>query len=181
VLPNETMTVPRTVVLLQEQSGAGRVLCIWIGVFESEALLMLHVNADVPRPLTFTFASNLLQASGGRLQEVRISRLTEETFFAETVIQASDGSRRVVDSRPSDAMCLALAAHAPIRVAESLMRQIGETPDGLQRPPLTDGTHVLGMREILDDMRRRRERREAEMQAQLAELRARRAAGDQPV
>jgi bifunctional DNase/RNase len=110
------------------------------------------------------------------LHEVRISRLTDDdTFFAETVIQAPDRSER------SDAVCLALAAHAPIRVAETLMRQIGEDPAGLQRPPVADGAQVLGMREILDDMEQRRVRRDAEMQVQVAELRARRNAPDQPV
>jgi RNA polymerase sigma factor (sigma-70 family) len=97
---------------------------------EAAAALGVPMNADVPRPLTFTFDSSLLLASGGRLQEVRISRLTGDTFFAETVIQTPEGQQRTVDSRPSDAICLALAAHAPIRLARAVHAAAHAAPRG---------------------------------------------------
>jgi bifunctional DNase/RNase len=80
------------------------------------------VQAAAPRPLTFPFAARLLEAAGGRLQEVRIERLVDETFYAQVVVQSSAGTR-TFDSRPSDAIALALETGAPVSVARPVMDQ----------------------------------------------------------
>ena len=169
VLPEEGQTLTRNVVLLQEREGAQRIVGIWVAVFESEALLILLSGVEMPRPLTFMFANNVLEAAGGRLREVRITRLAGETFLAETVIQTPDGQERVVDSRPTDAICLALVAHAPIRVAEALMRDIGEAPSQVETDLKADGERVLdgGM------IAARREQTRQRQQAELEEVRTR--------
>jgi bifunctional DNase/RNase len=66
----------------------------------------------------------LIAASGGRLSEVRINRLTDEVFYAQAVIESTEGTRSV-DARPSDAIALALQTGAPIRVAGEVMDQAG--------------------------------------------------------
>jgi RNA polymerase sigma factor (sigma-70 family) len=164
VLPEEGRTLTRDVILLQETSGAGRILGIWVGTFESEALLILLSGVEVPRPLTFTFANSVLEAAGGRLREVRITRLAGETFLAETMIQTPDGQERVVDSRPSDALCLALVAQAPIRVAEALMRDIGQAPSQVEADFKADGERVLDRGMIAARMEQNRQRHEAELE-----------------
>ena len=128
IAPNEQYTIPRSFVLLQETGPQQRILGIWLGTMEGEAILMLLAGVDVPRPLTFTFAINVLEAAGGQLREVRVNQLVDKTFFAETIIQAPDGQVRVVDARPSDAIALALTRNAPIRVAEAVMQEAGWPP-----------------------------------------------------
>jgi uncharacterized protein len=176
VLPNEQWTIARNVVLLQETGNRQRILGIWVGGFESEAILTLLSTIDVPRPLTFVFAGRLLQAAGGELREVRINRLVDETYFAETVIGTPDGTEQTVDSRPSDAISLALATGAPIRVAESVMRRTAEEPSQMESRIAVDGTRVLGKRQIADEMERFRAQRDAERADISARERARRLA-----
>ena len=171
VLPHEQYTLARNVLRLQEMGGEQRVLGIWVGPFESEAILILMSGAQTHRPMTYAFAAQLLQAAGASVREVRISRLEAETYFAETVLTGSDGVQRVVDSRPSDAVALALVAGAPIRVSEVIMREASVPPD---RVPLPDGTRVLTKAAIIAEMERVRAQREAETELVNAEIRARR-------
>jgi RNA polymerase sigma factor (sigma-70 family) len=115
----------RRVVLLGENSGE-RVLPIWVGQYEGDAIAISLVGAEAPRPLTFAFAARLLEAAGGRVREVRINRLVDETFYAEVVLDSATGAR-TIDARPSDAIAMALGTSAPIRVASEVMAQAGRT------------------------------------------------------
>lgn len=108
-------------VALLEEVGGPRVLPIWIGEFEAMALALSLEDVAPPRPMAYAFAAGLLQASGGRLQEVRITRLQDETFYAEAVVEGSAGTA-TVDARPSDALNLALLAGAPIRVDATILK-----------------------------------------------------------
>jgi hypothetical protein len=116
----------RRVVLLAEATGE-RLLPIWVGQYEGDAIAISLVQAEAPRPLTFAFAARLLGAAGGHVQQVRIHRLAEETFYAEVVLDSTLGTR-TIDARPSDAIAMALATGAPIRVASDVMEQAGRTP-----------------------------------------------------
>ncbi|HLZ26343.1 MAG TPA: bifunctional nuclease domain-containing protein [Chloroflexota bacterium] len=120
----------RRVVLLAEDSGE-RLLSIWVGQFEGDSIAISLVGAEAPRPLTFAFAARLLEAASGRVREVRINRLTEDTFYAEVVLDSAKGTR-TIDARPSDAIALALVSGATIRVAAEVMEQAGRTPAELR-------------------------------------------------
>jgi bifunctional DNase/RNase len=120
----------RSVVLLSEDSGE-RVLPIWVGKYEGDAIAISLVGAESPRPLTVTFAANLLGAACGRVREVRINRLADETFYAQVVLDTATGSR-TIDARPSDAIALALVTGANIRVASEVMEKAGRTPAELR-------------------------------------------------
>ncbi len=172
VLPDEHATISRNVILLREVSGAGRILGIWVGDFESQAILLLLEGIEVPRPLTYAYASNLLEAAGGRLVEVRVHRLTDDTFFAATVIQTPNGQERTVDCRPSDGVALALAVGAPIRVVEAVTQETAETPERVEEGLHRDGQQVLGRREIAEELERHRHLRVALLTAQAKERRA---------
>jgi RNA polymerase sigma factor (sigma-70 family) len=113
----------RRVLLLAESRGE-RVLPIWMGLFEGDAIAIALVHAEAPRPLTFPFAARLLEATGARLQEVRIDRLVDETFYAQVVVESTTGTR-TLDARPSDAIALALETGTPISVARPVMDQAG--------------------------------------------------------
>lgn len=77
----------RNVVLLKEVGGE-RVLPIWVGPFEGDSIVILLENVETTRPLTFSFAANVLQAAQGSLREVRVNRLTPDngTFLADAVV-----------------------------------------------------------------------------------------------
>jgi RNA polymerase sigma factor (sigma-70 family) len=121
----------RRVVLLAEATGE-RVLPIWVGQYEGDAIAISLVQAEAPRPLTFAFAARLVGAAGGQVQQVRINRLADETFYAEVVLDSTKGTRSI-DARPSDAIALALVTGAPIRVASEVMQLAARTPAELSQ------------------------------------------------
>jgi RNA polymerase sigma factor (sigma-70 family) len=106
------------IMMLKERDGERR-LPIWIGPAEATALALALESAEFPRPFTYKLTTSLLEAAGSRLTEVRITRLTNSVFYAAVIVQGPDGPQEV-DSRPSDAVNLALAAAAPIRADSQL-------------------------------------------------------------
>jgi RNA polymerase sigma factor (sigma-70 family) len=140
----------RRVVLLAERDGK-RMLPIWVGGFEGDSIAIGLLHAQARRLLTFAFASQLLEAAGARLREVRIARLVDETFYAQVVVQGPAGER-AFDARPSDAIALALEAGAPIRVSDEVMQKAGvEQRDLAQKTMNSRGAldHVDEIRERL--------------------------------
>ncbi len=126
-LPEEGST-PRHIVILEEVDGPRR-LTIWIGEAEAIALALELEKVSHPRPPTYAFAANVLQAANGRLREVRIDRLDGEVFIASAVIDGPSGQREV-DARPSDALNLALLLSAPIRVDSNVLEAGGGVRSG---------------------------------------------------
>ena len=139
---------PEKHVVILEEVGGPRRLLIWVGGFESEAIALSLRQVQAPRPITFTFMANALQALGARLREVRINRLAKEVFYAEAVVEGSNGAQ-VVDARPSDAINLALITGAPIRVDPAVI-EAAETPQAKEEtPPLET---MDGAAEIVADV-----------------------------
>jgi bifunctional DNase/RNase len=96
---------------------------IVIGRYEAEEIQRVVVNAEPRRPLTHQLLHNVVRALGASIQRVDIVDLRENTFFARVVLSSGKGDViPVVDARPSDAIALALRAHCPIRVSESVFR-----------------------------------------------------------
>jgi RNA polymerase sigma factor (sigma-70 family) len=116
----------RNVVVLEEVGGDRR-LHLWIGPYEADFLAVHLEDLEMMRPLTYAFAARLLEAAGGTLEEVRISRLADETFYAEAVV-ASGGATRTVDARPSDALNLAVLLRRPVRVAREVLDAVPPAP-----------------------------------------------------
>ena len=113
----------KRVVMLKEKSD-GRYLPIWIGHFEADAIAIPLQNVQVSRPLTHDLLRSVLSALGARLVSVIINDLADETFFAKLVLD-DDGRHLEIDSRPSDAIALAVRAGVPIYVAETVLDQAG--------------------------------------------------------
>ena len=139
----------RRVVLLAERDGQ-RMLPIWVGGFEGDSIAIGLLHAQARRSLTFAFASQLLEAAGARLREVRIARLVDETFHAQVVVQGPAGER-AFDARPSDAIALALEAGAPIRVSNDVMQQAGVEQRDLAQKTINS----RGARDHVDEIRER--------------------------
>ncbi|MFN8523059.1 MAG: bifunctional nuclease family protein [Chloroflexota bacterium] len=117
------MTNYKRVVMLKEKT-ATRYLPIWIGHFEADAIAIPMQNVSVPRPLTHDLLGSVIGSLGGKITQVVINELSDETFYAKLIIDA-DGRHVEVDSRPSDAIALAIRAKVPIFVEDSVLDQAG--------------------------------------------------------
>jgi len=111
------------IVVLLDEAGR-RILPIWIGRFEAQMIALHLLERHLPRPMTYDFMANVLEACGAQLEEVRIEALKENTFYAVTRLRAGDAVREV-DARPSDAINLALHTGCPVSVAEEVMERAG--------------------------------------------------------
>ena len=106
------------VVILRDAEN-GLFLPIWVGIFEANAIALEMEKVATPRPMTHDLLKNLLTELGTRVDRVVINELKENTFFARIHLTRGD-STLSVDSRPSDAIALALRFHGPILVSEEL-------------------------------------------------------------
>jgi len=117
------------VVLLKEKAGE-RVLPIWIGAFEGDALALQLGGETMPRPMTPDLMARVVEALGGRIEQVAITELTENTFYARIAL-AVNGRHEELDARPSDALNLAVRVGAPISVDVQVMDQASRAGDAL--------------------------------------------------
>jgi uncharacterized protein len=119
------------VVLLRPLGAAvspPRVLPIWIGAQEAASISLALEGGAPPRPLSHDLMQSLVDALGARLDRVDVTRLDAGTFYAELTLVTPTG-RRVVDSRPSDAIALALRTDAPIWVDDAVLDEAGVLDD----------------------------------------------------
>ena len=107
------------IVILKDKDG-DRVLPIWVGIFEANAIALQIENIATPRPMTHDLLRNVIADLDGRVDRVVISDLKENTFYAIVHLTVR-GERVAIDARPSDAIALALRAHSPILVEESVI------------------------------------------------------------
>jgi RNA polymerase sigma factor (sigma-70 family) len=115
------------IVLLREKDGE-RVLPIWIGPAEGDALALVLGGGSVPRPLTADLMARLLEASGASVERVTISSLRDKTFYS-TIALAAGRTTHELDARPSDALNLAVRVGAAIEVEESILESSGIRAD----------------------------------------------------
>jgi bifunctional DNase/RNase len=115
------------VVILRDADGE-RYLPIWIGPFEAEAITLELQQVELARPLTHDLLRAVIIKMGARVSHVLVNELRDDTFYARVVLD-NNGHPLEIDSRPSDAIALAVRAKAPIFVAESVMEKAAITPD----------------------------------------------------
>jgi bifunctional DNase/RNase len=97
------------------------VLPIWVGVYEANAIALEIEKVTTPRPMTHDLIKNLLLGLGGGVRKVVVSELKEDTFYALIWVE-QDGELIAVDSRPSDALALALRLDCPIFVDDEVLK-----------------------------------------------------------
>jgi bifunctional DNase/RNase len=107
------------IVILKDKQG-DRVLPIWVGVPEANAIALQIENVSTPRPMTHDLLRNIITDLDGRVDRVVVSDLRDNTYFAIIHLTVR-GERVAVDARPSDAIALALRTKAPIFVEESVI------------------------------------------------------------
>jgi len=107
-------------IVLLKAADTNKFLPIWIGHPEAAAILMKLQGASTPRPMTHDLLLDILGEVDARCARVAITELRENTFFA-TITLVVDGREIEIDSRPSDALALAVRAGAPIFAAEDVL------------------------------------------------------------
>lgn len=107
--------------------GGDRELTIVIGYSEVQAIDRFVKNVRPPRPMTHELVSNLIEATGSRVERVDVTELRGGTYYAMIRLERPDGTLAEVDARPSDAIALATALKAPIYVADEVLREAAST------------------------------------------------------
>jgi len=118
---------PQRVVVLR-QTNIERYLPIWVGPNEADSITVALQEVEVSRPMTHDLLRNLFSVFNGKILRVEIITLKEDTFYGNIVAEANN---KIVDidSRPSDAIALAIRAHVPILVSQEVMDAAGVVPE----------------------------------------------------
>ncbi len=107
------------IIVLRDAEGQ-RVLPIWVGIFEANAIALRVENISTPRPMTHDLLRNVIEDLNGVVRKIVVSDLKENTFYALIYVEVA-GQTLAIDARPSDAIALALRADAPIFVEEVVL------------------------------------------------------------
>jgi uncharacterized protein len=107
------------IVILKDKQGE-RVLPIWVGVPEANAIALQIENVSTPRPMTHDLLRNIIQDLRAKVEKIVVCDLQENTFYA-LIYLALDGDVLAIDARPSDAIALALRTRAPIYVEDRVI------------------------------------------------------------
>jgi len=130
------------VVILKEKI-AKRYLPIWIGPAEADAIAVKLQGVTVPRPLTHDLLGSVIDSLGASIDSIIVSDLKSDTFYAKIVLNI-DGEQIEIDSRPSDALALAVRAEAPIYAEEAVLDKAGILLDEETGKPVLEETEEVG-------------------------------------
>jgi bifunctional DNase/RNase len=122
-----SLTNQQRIVILREVN-AERYLPIWIGPYEAEAITIALQDIEVARPQTHDLLKNVLNAMNARLLRVEVINLKDDVFYGNLVVEMN-GNTLEIDSRPSDALAMAVRAHVPILASREVMETAGIKPD----------------------------------------------------
>lgn len=125
--PNTKMPI----VVLKDE-GETRLLPIWIGVMEAGAIAAALEEITPPRPMTHDLMAKLIEELGAKVLRVEVTKIENNTFYAEITINFATRMMDI-DSRPSDAIALALRTKTPIHVADEVLQKAGIVVEGPER------------------------------------------------
>jgi len=121
----------QSIVVLKDEAS-GRTLPIWVGLFEANAITMGIEHTWTPRPMTHDLLKNIIEEMNAQVKRIVVNDLRSNTFYALISIDI-EGRTVEVDSRPSDAIALALRAKAPIFVAEKVLESASHTDSKIKK------------------------------------------------
>ena len=131
----------RVVILKERESD--RYLPIWIGPAEADAIAVKLQDISVPRPLTHDLLGSVIDTLGAAVSHILVSDLESDTFYARIVVNIN-GKSVDIDSRPSDAIALAVRSKAPIYAEEKVMEKAGVLLDKETGKPILPGESDSG-------------------------------------
>ena len=135
-------------IVVLKDVGSDTVMPIWVGIFEANAIAIEIEKAAPSRPMTHDLTRNLMRHMNAQLEKIVITELKDETFFAVLWLR-QDGELVTVDSRPSDAIALALRADCPIYVSENVLQSAKLNMSGPPEGPTAE--ELRGWLEGLND------------------------------
>jgi bifunctional DNase/RNase len=138
------------IVLLKTAEG-NKFLPIWIGHPEAAAILMKLQSQAPPRPMTHDLLSDMLEQLGASIVRITVTELRENTFYAQITLQ-QDGGEIDIDSRPSDAIALAIRAEAPIFAADRVIEESAIEFEGEEIDQDRLDEEVAKFRNFLDEV-----------------------------
>ncbi len=109
------------IVILKDEAEE-RVLPIWVGIFEANAIALRIEDIETPRPMTHDLLRNLIESLQANVRKIVVTDLKDNTYFAQIHLDV-DGGSQAIDARPSDAIALALRTEAPIYVEQDVLEQ----------------------------------------------------------
>jgi len=121
-----------TPIVILKDVNSETMLPIWVGAYEANAIALEIEKVAPQRPMTHDLLRNLIVEMGARVNRVVVTDLRDNTFFAVIEMQASDGTAMVLDSRPSDAIALALRVDCPIYVDMEVIQSSRSATPSLQ-------------------------------------------------
>jgi len=132
----------RTPVVILESAPEKKLIPIWIGEAEATSIAMELEQVSIPRPNTHDLIRNILRGLGASLHRITITDLRNNTYFAKLTVKLKDQEFEI-DSRPSDAIAVALRMKAPIYVSPAVLAQVRSLPDPSLR--VEGGRKTLGI------------------------------------
>jgi uncharacterized protein len=141
-------------IVILKDVASDRFLTIWIGQNEAEAITVALQEIEVVRPLTHDLLRNTLTALGAEVVSVNIVELRSDIFFARIALKV-DGRELEIDSRPSDALALAVRVHVPIYVAEAVMSEASSLPESeveREEPPAEGDERLEVFKDFVDSL-----------------------------
>ena len=136
-------------VFLEEMNGK-RVLPIWIGIFEANAIALELRKINTARPMTHDLILNIIRGLGAEATKIVVTELKDNTFFATIHITTKKGEVEI-DSRPSDAIALALRVDTPIYVVEEVITQAGRHDEETKPEEKTDDDFMKWLEKLDPD------------------------------
>ena len=118
-------------IVLLKDIGSDTVLPIWVGVYEANAIALEIEKIATPRPMTHDLLMNMARGLNAQVNKVVVSELRDDTFYA-VIWMEQNGETVTMDSRPSDAIALALRWDCPIYANKSVLEQQKKTATGAQ-------------------------------------------------
>ena len=146
------MSQHRVVILKDVDSD--RYLPIWIGMCEADAITVTLQEVEVSRPLTHDLLKNVITDMGGAVEHIVISDLRNDVFYARIVMEAN-GKHLEVDSRPSDALALAVRLHVPVFIEEAVMEKAAVLPEdevGAEGAPAVEDGKLDAFEDFVDSL-----------------------------
>jgi bifunctional DNase/RNase len=137
------------IVILKELDSE-RFLPIWIGPYEAEAITLSLNEVEVVRPLTHDLLRNIINDLGAQVLRVNITELRDDVFYARIILQV-DGQEMAIDSRPSDALALAVRVHVPVFVDEEVMEAASTEPEEDIEAEMPEGEETEERLEVFKD------------------------------
>lgn len=124
-----------------------KALPIWIGSAEASSIIRKIEDIPSTRPMTHDLFINLIEKAGQALKQVEIADVDEQTYFANLVIETADGKEILLDSRPSDAIAIAIRADVPIFVSDEVM-EMGAISTGSKKDEKEDSEFKSFIQEV---------------------------------